>query len=266
MRHHRLIRSTALLSVVGGTAIATTALFGAPAGAAEPCVDARFPGTRLIDWDGVNPKVEYSPAVTVALAPGTYAITGTSHDDYPARTGVTQSSEVWDLQFLDATGKVIATSDASEDLPDRVAVADWSGSMGTVTLTVPATAVRAHHRPDAHADGSANSVEPTAATMCSQVPATTTTTTSTTTTTTTTTVTAPVRSETTIRSAVLAETTVVTSSPPTTAAPSAGPRAALAVTGSEHEAIQGVALVLVGAGILLLGYRAQSIARQGQRR
>ena len=262
MRHHRLIRSTALLSVVGGTAIATTALFGAPAGAAEPCVDARFPGTRLIDWDGVNPKVEYSPAVTVALAPGTYAITGTSHDDYPARTGVTQSSEVWDLQFLDATGKVIATSDASEDLPDRVAVADWSGSMGTVTLTVPATAVRARHRPDAHADGSANSVEPTVATVCSQAPETTTTPT----TTTAPPVTAPVRSETTIRSAVLAETTVVTSSPPTTAAPSAGPRAALAVTGSEHEAIQGVALVLVGAGILLLGYRAQSIARQGQRR
>lgn len=175
---------------------------------------------------------------------------------------MTQSSEVWDLQFLDATGKVIATSDASEDLPDRVAVADWSGSMGTVTLTVPATAVRARHRPDAHADGSANSVEPTVATVCSQAPETTTTTT----TTTAPPVTAPVRSETTIRSAVLAETTVVTSSPPTTAAPSAGPRAALAVTGSEHEAIQGVALVLVGAGILLLGYRAQSIARQGQRR
>lgn len=288
MRQHRSIRVAALLTALTGSAALGVIGGASPAGADTECLNVSFPATRLIDWDGYNPKVEYSPAVPVALDAGTYSLTGTSHDDYPSRTGVTQTSEIWELQFLDAGGNVVATSGLSGDLPDRVAVADWSGSLGSVTLSGPAVSVRAHHRPDAVADGSANSVVPTAATVCpsgvddtttsaaptttiapttSAAPSTTTppTTTPPTTSGPTTTLprptTVPVRSETTSPVSVLAQTTIVGAAP---GAPgSTTPTGALAATGSSSEPIGGTALVLLGAGILLLGYRAQAITRRG---
>lgn len=291
MRGHRNIRRAALVTLAGSTLGVGVAALAPTASADTECLNVAFPATRLIDWDGVNTKVEYSPAVAVSLPAGRYDLTGSSHDDYPARVGVTQTSEIWELQFLGAGGTVIATSGVTGDLPDRVAVANWSGSLGTVTLPAAATAVRAHHRPDAIADGSANSVVPVGATVCpngvdssSTTPPTTapptiappTTgppTTAPPTTAPPTTAppstappstappsTAPVRA-TTPSVAVLAETTVVgaTSGASPTTAPGTG---ALATTGSGSEPIGGVALILLGVGVLTLGWRAQQITRR----
>lgn len=299
MRRHRhtrfsgsrsgLVGSATLLLVGGGLAAGAT--FGVTPAGAEPCLDVAFTSTRLIDWDGYNPKVEYSPAVPAALAPGTYDLTGSSFDDYPSRTGVTQRSEVWELQFLDASGAVIGTSGLTGDLPDRVARGEWAGSLGTVTLTSPAVAVRAHHRPDAHADGSANSVVPAGATVCPTVTTTTTTTTTAPPTSTSTTAaptsttspsstiapsttsppssappsTAPVRQATTVPVRVLSETTVVgdaaAPSPTTSTVPTSTRDAELASTGSTTSLLGGTGLILFGLGILLLGHRAQAALR-----
>ncbi len=279
MRQHRYIRLAAALTALSAAVAGTAVIGAAPAGAADECMNVTFPATRLIDWDGYNTKVEYSPTVSIALAAGSYGVTGSSSDGYPSRVSVTQTSEIWELQFLDATGAVIATSGLTGDLPDRVADATWSGSLGTVTLPAAATAVRAHHRPDAIADGSANSVVPVAATVCPNGTPTTTTAPTTTDAPTTTAApstsaapsstaapttapptsatptTAPIRA-TSIPTEVLAETTVVTT-PPTT------PTRALAVTGSDSKPLGGVALVLFGAGVIMLGWRAQQISRRG---
>jgi hypothetical protein len=280
MPQHRYLRKAALLA--GASVTGLTVLGGAPAGAVTDCLSVSFPTTRLIDWDGYNPKVEWSPAVPASLPAGSYDLTGTSHDGYPSRGGVTQTSEIWELQFLDAGGNVIATSGLSADLPDRVVDANWSGSLGSVTLAGPAVSVRAHHRPDAIADGSANSVEPTAATVCpngvdesttvapttappttagptsTAAPTTAVPTTATPTSGSPTTV--PVKSETTASPvSVLAQTTIAAAPAPT---PTVGEREELAVTGGSSRPAGGVALILLGAGVLLLGYRAQSITRR----
>ena len=108
MRQHRYIRLAAALTALSGAVAGTAVIGAAPAGAADECMNVTFPATRLIDWDGYNPKVEYSPTVPVTLAAGSYGVTGSSSDGYPSRVGVTQASEIWELQFLDATGTVIA--------------------------------------------------------------------------------------------------------------------------------------------------------------
>jgi len=289
MRGHRNIRRAALVTLAGSTLGVGAAAWAPAASADTECLNVAFPATRLIDWDGVNPKVEYSPAVAVSLPAGRYDLTGSSHDDYPARVGVTQTSEIWELQFLGAGGTVIATSAVTGDLPDRVAVANWSGSLGTVTLPSAATAVRAHHRPDAIADGSANSVVPVGATVCpngvdssttSAPPTTAPPTTAPPTTAPPTTAppttappttappttappsTVPVRA-TTPSVAVLAETTVVGTPSTAASSPTTAPgTGALATTGSGSEPIGGIALILLGVGVLTLGWRAQQITRR----
>jgi hypothetical protein len=287
MRQHRYIRRAAIVTSLAAAALGGATMLGTTtAGADTACLTITFPAVRLIDWDGYNPKVEYSAAVPVDLSAGTYGLTGSSHDGYPSRTGVTQTSEIWELQFLDSGGAVVATSGLTHDLPDRVADANWTGSLGTVTLPAGTASVRAHHRPDAVADGSANSVVPVSAVVCptgadssttvapttTAPPTSTTSATSTTVASTSTTVaptsttptsappsTAPVRSESTVRTGVLAETLerVATTTTPTVRA------AALASTGSSSKPLGGIALVALGLGILVLGYRAGAITRRG---
>ncbi|MFN8052834.1 MAG: hypothetical protein U0Q22_15420 [Acidimicrobiales bacterium] len=282
MPHHRSARSTAaLLALTTASVAAAWTGVATPAGAVAPggaaCTPVTFPPVRLIDFDGYNAKVEYSAAVPVNLPPGTYDVTGTSHDEYPARVTVTQTSEIWDLQFLDASGAVIATSGHTGDLPDRVAVADWAGSLGSVTLTSTATAVRAHHRPDAIADGSADSVVPVAATVCggdvgpTSIVATTSTTSPPTTAPPTTAppTTAPPTTAPPTTSPVssipastvpvkVKDETLVRDSTTTTAAPGAQ----LATTGASSDHMSGAALVLLGSGLLLLGVRARRVLRR----
>ena len=127
-----------------------------------------FDGDRLIAEDGFNTVVEYTSVVPVNLAAGTWSIAGAvSEDGYAARINVVQTSEVWELQFLDGSGNVVATSAPTGDLADRLAFASWNGSLGAVSLPTTVTGVRAHHLPALFADGSANSVVPVSFTLCS---------------------------------------------------------------------------------------------------
>ncbi|MFN8049889.1 MAG: hypothetical protein U0Q22_00425 [Acidimicrobiales bacterium] len=129
-----------------------------------------FDGTKLIDFDGYNPKVAYTGIEPLTLSPGVWTITeAISRDAYPNRVNVLQTSEVWEIQFLDAGGNVLATSAPTQDLEDYVAVAEWRGPLGNVTIPAGAVGVRAHHLPDLFPDapdGVANSVFPIGFTIC----------------------------------------------------------------------------------------------------
>ena len=134
------------------------------------CDVVEFDGTKLIDFDGYNPKVEYTGVFPLTLAAGGWVITSaTSRDGYPNRVNVLQTSEVWEIQFLDGSGNVLATSAPTPDLQDYVALAEWIGALGDVQLPAGVVGVRAHHLPDLYPDapdGVANSVFPIGFTIC----------------------------------------------------------------------------------------------------
>ena len=128
------------------------------------------PTVKLIDFDGYNPKVEFSPTVPAVLPAGAWNITNASSwDSYPSRTGVYQGSEVWEIEFLDAAGNVLARSGPTGDVPDYVDPGQWSGPLGVVNLPAGVAKVRAHHLPDLYPDGPdsvANSVFPVGFSIC----------------------------------------------------------------------------------------------------
>jgi len=167
--------TTTTTTTVPGSTTTTTTIPGAtttttipPATCSTGSQVFNFDGDRLIAEDGFNTVVEYTSVVPVNLAAGTWSIADVvSEDGYAARINVVQTSEVWELQFLDGSGNVVATSGPTGDLADRVAFASWNGSLGTVSLPTTVTGVRAHHLPALFADGSANSVVPVRFTLCS---------------------------------------------------------------------------------------------------
>ncbi|MFN8053577.1 MAG: hypothetical protein U0Q22_19230 [Acidimicrobiales bacterium] len=129
-----------------------------------------FAPTKLIDFDGFNPKVEYTPILPVTLGQGVWTILeAISRDAYPNRVNVQQWSEVWEIEFLNAGGNVVARSQPTGDVPDFTAYGEWIGPLGTVTLPSSVTGVRAHHLPDLYPDAPfepANSVSPISFTIC----------------------------------------------------------------------------------------------------
>ena len=138
-------------SLLAGTGVAP------PVGAEATCKKVVFSEARMKDsWDGV---VAYTSEEAISLPAGVVTIPrAKSTDSYSARANVTQTSEIWEAEFLDAQGKVVGRSATTPDLADRLADAMWEGSLGSVTLSAPAVKVRAHHRPDLIPDGSPNSV------------------------------------------------------------------------------------------------------------
>lgn len=134
-------------------------------------ITIHFDGTRLIDWDGYNPKVEYTGIEPISLAAGTWnIIEAVSRDSYPGRVTQTQTSEIWEIEFLSGS-TVVARSAPTEDLADMIANAEWIGPLGSVTLTSAIDGVRAHHLPDQFPDapwGQANSVDPISFTICTE--------------------------------------------------------------------------------------------------
>ncbi len=125
---------------------------------------------KLIDWDGFNPKVEYTPTIPVNLAAGTWNISSaTARDSYPNRVNVTQTSEVWEIEFLDSSGAVLARSQPTQDVPDMVDPGVWTGPLGAVVLPAGVVSARAHHLPDLYPDAPfepANSVYAISFTIC----------------------------------------------------------------------------------------------------
>lgn len=159
------------LVVVG---IPALAVFGGVGGAAaQPIFEPTFSDSQLCvtaDFENalLQGPIQYSDTVAVDLPAGEVVIPeAISYDDYTNRADTpTQLSERWEVEFLDADGNVIATSDATPDVADGVQRAEFIGALGSVTLTEPAVAVRAHHRTDLPPDPSPNSVYASGVTLC----------------------------------------------------------------------------------------------------
>lgn len=98
-------------------------------------------------------------ALDDVIPAGSYELTAISSDSYENRSLTpAQLEEQWFVEFLDATGSVLAVSAPTTDLEDGVEQATWEGSIGTVTLDADAVSVRAvHAAPDSTV---ANSVYP----------------------------------------------------------------------------------------------------------
>lgn len=163
--------STTSTSIPGGSSTTSTTSTTIPGGTCETSSQAfSFDGTRLIDYDGYNAKVAYTGVIPVSLGAGSWNISqAVSRDTYPARAGVTQLSEVWEIEFLDAGGNVLAHSAPTGDVPDMVVYGEWVGPLGAVALPAGVVGVRAHHLPDLYADGPdgpANSVVPISFVIC----------------------------------------------------------------------------------------------------
>ncbi len=152
-----------------GAAIGMTALAAMPVAAQDDSGGVEAP-CESVDFGDVKLKVggnAYTQTLPIYLPPGLVEIPeARSWDGYPGRENAQQTNEIWELQFLDADGNVIAVSEPSGDVPDNVEEGVWVGSLGTVELTEPAYGVRAHHRPDLQPDVQAGSVYPSAITIC----------------------------------------------------------------------------------------------------
>ncbi|MEZ5380003.1 MAG: hypothetical protein R2733_26145 [Acidimicrobiales bacterium] len=146
---------------------------GVGSAAAQPIFQPTFSDSQLcvtVDLDNalLQGPIEYSPSHAVDLPAGEIVIPeAISWDEYPNRELTpTQVSERWELEFLNADGEVIATSDAVPDVADGVRRAEYIGALGSVTLPEPAAAVRAHHRTDLPFDPTPASVHASGVTLC----------------------------------------------------------------------------------------------------
>ncbi len=164
----RLTRSFAALAVVATAAVGLMASSAAQAQeTTEVCVSSGFSDTLLIREISGFVANPYTDILPINIPAGPVEITSaTSRDGYPNRVNVFQTSERWELEFLNAAGDVVARSIPTEDVPDYLAVASWTGPLGTVELPTSVVAIRGHFRPDINDDGSPNSVHATGVTLC----------------------------------------------------------------------------------------------------
>ncbi len=159
------LRMMAAFAALTGMAVSTAAFV--PAVHAQTadeatCVTVDFTGQKLIVG-----RADRTTAIAVALPAGEISIpSARSSDGYPTRVSVIQSSEKYEIEFLAADGSIVATSQATGDVPDELAFAEWVGPLGSTFLPAPAVAVRAHHRPDLPYDGTPQSVLADEVTFC----------------------------------------------------------------------------------------------------
>lgn len=126
------------------------------------CQTASFGNFKLL-----APEAPRSGSAAVDLPAGLVTITKAhSWDGYPTRVGHVQGSEIWEVEFLGASGSIVGVSAPTGDIADGVIEAHWNGALGAVTLSAPAVSVRAHHRPDLVAGGHKNSVHADKITVC----------------------------------------------------------------------------------------------------
>ena len=166
-------KSKARRALVVAAVPALSVLAGVGGVAAQPIFQPTFSDSQLcVTADMENAilagPIRYTPSVAVALPAGEIAIPeAISYDEYENREFTpAQTSERWELEFLNANGDVIATSDAVPDVADGVRRGEYIGALGSVTLTEPAVAVRAHHRTDLPPNDTPNSVHVSGVTLC----------------------------------------------------------------------------------------------------
>ncbi len=166
-------KSKARRALVVAAVPALSVLAGVGGVAAQPIFQPTFSDSQLcVTADMENAllqgAIQYTPPVAVSLPAGEIVIPeAISYDEYEYREFTpTQTSERWEIEFLNADGDVIATSDAVPDVADGVRRAEYIGALGSVTLTEPAVAVRAHHRTDLPPNDTPNSVHVSGVTLC----------------------------------------------------------------------------------------------------
>ncbi len=152
---------------------AISVVAGVGSAAAQPIFQPTFSDSQLcvtVDMENslLQGPIDYTPTYQVDLPAGEVVIPeAISWDEYEGRENTpAQSSERWELQFLDADGNVIAISDAVPDVADGVRRAEFIGDLGSVTLPEAAVAVRAHHRTDLPPNTTPNSVHVSGITLC----------------------------------------------------------------------------------------------------
>lgn len=112
----------------------------------------------------------YSNIAGVNLPAGEVTIPNIyTFDDNSNRENENQDSERVVLEFLDSANAVIATSAISPDLEDNVRSTYFEGDLGKVTLSRPATGVRAKHMPNATSNqNTSDALNVPGATLCFQ--------------------------------------------------------------------------------------------------
>ncbi len=79
---------------------------------------------------------------------GTYQLDAVSYDGYPGRRLTTwQNKEIWYVEFQNASGVSLGVSGLTQDVPELADAdeATWAGSIGSVTLSEPATRLVMRH-------------------------------------------------------------------------------------------------------------------------
>ncbi len=127
------------------------------------CQTVDMGGTRLLKL-----KDPYTRTLPIELPAGTVDITrARAWDAYTGRsTAGVQTSERYEIEFLDSAGNVVATSAPTGDVPDGLEEAEWVGPLGEVQLPVAVAGIRAHHRNDLPADDTPDSVNAGDFTVC----------------------------------------------------------------------------------------------------
>lgn len=150
---------------VGGfvTAVLLASVLSVAAVSAQTSATSECSGDFVSEIEGIQLLVGSVTTADVALASaipaGSYDLNAASRDEHDGRDSIdAQLQEQWVVEFLDANGAVLATSQATADLQDNTPSATWSGSIGSISLAADAVSARLVHA--APTSSTANSVFP----------------------------------------------------------------------------------------------------------
>ena len=228
---HRLFGALLL-----STSVTTALTLTTGAAGADTCTDITFDGPTLDE-----PNAGYTLPVNVTIPAGVVVLVpeAVSTDEGDGRAAApAQTSERWDLEFLDGSNGVAGRSGVTEDLADGVGSATWTGELNGAFVVSPVVAVRARHRPDLGDRTTNDDVTAVSVTLCWGEPATTTTSTTSTSSTTSTTE-APTSTTSTTTTEAPTSTTSTTSTTVATTSSTAAPTTTRAVTTTTRATVAG---------------------------
>ncbi len=162
---HRLFGALLL-----STSVTTALTLTTGAAGADTCTDITFDGPTLDE-----PNAGYTLPVNVTIPAGVVVLVpeAVSTDEGDGRADApAQTSERWDLEFLDGSNGVAGRSGVTEDLADGVGSATWTGELNGAFVVSPVVAVRARHRPDLGDRTTNDDVTAVSVTLCWGEPAT----------------------------------------------------------------------------------------------
>ena len=229
---HRLFGALLLSTSVTTALTLTTGTAGA-----DTCTDITFDGPKLDE-----PNAGYTLPVNVTIPAGVVVLVpeAVSTDEGDGRAAApAQTSERWDLEFLDGSNGVAGRSGVTEDLADGVGSATWTGELNGAFVVSPVVAVRARHRPDLGDRTTNDDVTAVSVTLCWGEPATTTSTSTAPTSSTTSTTEAPTSTTSTTTTEAPTSTTSTTSTTVATTSSTAAPTTTRAVTTTTRATVAG---------------------------